>query len=206
MKRPRWTFPIVALVPVLFSAVACGNGGGTASPGAPPSAGPPSATSQPGTDESAPPGGIGGGGIAWTSDPVTVQRNVAIPPVPLLTDIRTAAHPTEGYDRIVFDFQGTLPGYEVRYVAEVRGDGSDLPVTVPGRRFLQITFRPAQAHTEAGAATGAPRAKTLDYPMMKGFAIAGDFEAVLTIAIGLDDVVGFRVGELPGRIYVDVAA
>jgi len=42
--------------------------------------------------------------------------------------------------------------------------------------------------------------------MMKGFAISGDFEAVLTIAIGLDDVVGFRVGELPGRIYVDVAA
>jgi hypothetical protein len=137
---------------------------------------------------------------------VTVQRNVAIPPVPLLTDIRTAAHPTEGYDRVVFDFQGTLPGYEVRYVAEVRGDGSDLPVTVPGRRFLQITFRPAQAHTDAGAATGAPRAKTLDYPMMKGFAIAGDFEAVLTIAIGLDDVVGLRVGEIPGRIYVDVAA
>jgi hypothetical protein len=137
---------------------------------------------------------------------VTVTRTVRIPPVPLLTDIRSAAHPDQGYDRIVFDFTGALPGYEVRYVDEVRGDPSDLPVHVPGRRFLQITFRPAQAHTDTGAPTGAPRAKTFAYPMMRGYAIVGDFEAVLTAAIGLDDVVGYRIGELPGRIYLDVAA
>jgi hypothetical protein len=26
------------------------------------------------------------------------------------------------------------------------------------------------------------------------------------VVLGLDDVVGYRVGELPGRIYIDVAA
>ena len=31
-------------------------------------------------------------------------------------------------------------------------------------------------------------------------------EGVVSVALGLDDVVGFRVGELPGRIYIDVAA
>jgi hypothetical protein len=36
--------------------------------------------------------------------------------------------------------------------------------------------------------------------------VVGDFEGHVSIAIGLDDVVGFRVGELPGRIYLDVAA
>ena len=44
---------------------------------------------------------------------------------------------------------------------------------------------------------------------VKAYAISGDFEGVLTVHLGLDDVVGYRVGELPGepgRIYVDVAA
>ena len=50
---------------------------------------------------------------------------------------------------------------------------------------------------------------TLDHPMLRGYVITGDFEAVLNVALGLDDVVGFRVGEIPGapgRVYVDVAA
>ena len=133
------------------------------------------------------------------------RDNLPVPPVPVLTNIRSAAHSTEGFDRIVFDFQGALPGYEVRYVSEVVEDGSGRTVTMPGRRFLQITLRPAQAHTDAGAVT-APRAQTLNYPMLKAYAIVGDFEGVVSVALGLDDVVGFRVGELPGRIYSDVAA
>jgi hypothetical protein len=42
--------------------------------------------------------------------------------------------------------------------------------------------------------------------MLKAYRIVGDFEGVVTVALGLDDVVGFRVGELPGRLYIDVAA
>jgi hypothetical protein len=129
--------------------------------------------------------------------------------VPRLIGIRSAAHPAEGFDRIVFDFSSTLPGYEVRYVDQPIADGSGEPVAVPGRRYLQIVFRPAQAHNDSGTQAVAPQAKTLDYPMMRAYAITGDFEAVLTVVLGLDDVVGYRVGELPGvpgRIYVDVAA
>jgi hypothetical protein len=211
VRRAHWTLAALALIPVLLAAVACGGGRSPSSTGTPPvGSGPPAGTSQPspgqpGPSGTAPPGGTGGTTV-WTSGPLKVERDIAIPPVPLLTNIRSATHPAEGYDRIVFDFQGTLPGYEVRYVSEVRGDPSDLPIAVPGRRFLLITFRPAQAHTDAGTPTGAPRSETLSYPMMKGYAIAGDFEAVLTVAIGVDDVVGYRVGELSGRIYLDVAA
>lgn len=209
MTRRRWALLVTALFPVLLTTVACG-GDDPAAPGTQP----PSISTPPAATTSASPGPVptttgtqpGGGGTDWTSGPVTVTRNLEVPPVPLLTGIRSAAHPDQGYDRIVFDFQGALPGYEVRYVDEVRGDPSDLPVYVPGRRFLQITFRPAQAHTDAGVPTDAARTGAFDYPMMRGYAISGDFEAVLTVAIGLDDVVGYRVGELPGRIYVDVAA
>jgi hypothetical protein len=68
-----------------------------------------------------------------------------------------------------------------------------------------VRLEPAQAHTNEGTAT-VERTKTFDYPMMRGYAMAGDFEGVVTIAIGLDDVVGYRVGELTDRIYIDVAA
>ncbi|HEX7745564.1 MAG TPA: hypothetical protein VF462_09920 [Micromonosporaceae bacterium] len=135
-----------------------------------------------------------------------MTRHLAVPPVPVLSRIRTAAHPEGGYDRIVFDFVGALPGYTVRYVDEVREDASDRPVTMPGRRYLLIVFTPAQAHTDAGAVTVRAGIRALNYPMLRGYAQVGDFEGYVSIALGLDDVVGFRVGELPGRIYLDVAA
>ena len=49
---------------------------------------------------------------------------------------------------------------------------------------------------------------TLDYPMPRGHSVVGDFEGYVSVALGLDDVVGFQVVELasPNRIYVDVAA
>jgi hypothetical protein len=136
---------------------------------------------------------------------VTVVHQPAVPPVPVVVRVRYGAHPQEGYDRMVFDIRGALPGYTVRYVNEVRADGSDRPVTIPGRRFLLVVLKPAQAHDDNGSATiqGIHR---LTLPMMRGYAVAGDYEGHVSIAIGLDDVVGFRVGELPGRIYVDVAA
>ncbi len=141
----------------------------------------------------------------WTTGPVVRKSRISVPPVPLLVGIRTASQP--GYDRIVFDFQGQLPGYDIRYVSRVVEDGSGETVQVPGRRFLLIRFDPANAHDEAGRAT-APRSATVNLPMLRAYRMVGDFEAVVSVALGLDDTVGFRVGELgsPNRIYVDIAA
>ncbi|HEU5109131.1 MAG TPA: hypothetical protein VFT95_11350 [Micromonosporaceae bacterium] len=125
--------------------------------------------------------------------------------MPRITGVRSAAHPAEGFDRIVFDIAGRIPGYQIRYVDTPIQDPSGSPADVPGRRFLQIRLEPAQAHTDSGQATQ-PRARTVNYPMLEAWAITGDFEGVVTVVLGLDDVVGYRVGELPGRIYVDVAA
>jgi hypothetical protein len=205
MKRRVGPALAVIVLP-LFLAVACGtddnqpSGGGTSTAVTTPPATAPATTTSASTE---PPSGTP---ATWTSEPVRVDRdNLPVPPVPVLTNIRSAAHIPEGFDRIVFDFQGALPGYEVKYVSTVVEDGSGRTVTMPGRRYLQITMRPAQAHTDAGAAT-APRAKTLNYPMLKAYAVVGDFEGVVSVVLGLDDVVGFRVAELPGRIYIDVAA
>jgi hypothetical protein len=137
--------------------------------------------------------------------PIHVSHTVPVPPNPVLTAIRPAQHPECGYDRITFDFTGALPGYDIRYVPVVNQEGSGQPITLPGRRYLLIVFQPAQAHPDGGA-TISPAAATLNYPMLKAYALAGDFEGHVTIALGLDDEVGVRVGELSGRVYVDVAA
>lgn len=187
----------------------CSNGSGGDGPGTPTAgaptggASPTATTTEPSVPE--PTGTVGD----WSSSPLVVERTVPTPPVPRLVGIRSAAHPDAGYDRITFDFESVLPSYEVRYVDQPVADGSGEPVVIAGRRYLQIVFRPAQAHDDSGTVSVTPRSATLDYPMLKAYAISGDFEAVVTIVLGLDDVVGFRVGELPGqpgRIYVDVAA
>jgi hypothetical protein len=126
--------------------------------------------------------------------------------VPRVTAIRTAAHPECGYDRVVLDITGPVPGYSVRYASPVTADPSGRTITVSGRSYLLITLRPAQAHNDSGSATITPRAQTVNYPMLKGYALAGDFEGVLTLALGLQAPTSIRVGALPGRLYVDLKA
>jgi hypothetical protein len=141
---------------------------------------------------------------AWPTRPVSVTHTPPVPPVPVVAGVRYAGHPEAGYDRFVIDLRGGLPGYSVRYVRSVVADGSGRPITVPGHSFLLIVLTPAQAHTDAGAATisGTHR---VGLPMLTAYAVAGDYEGHVSIALGLAATTGFRVGELSDRIYVDVA-
>jgi hypothetical protein len=176
----------------------------------------PAASSSPTTSTPATPSGTPGRTSAgtptitstWSSDPLTVDHTIQVPPVPTLIGIRSAAHPEAGFDRITFDIRGPVSGYQVRYVNQVVEDPSGRPADVPGRQHLQITFRQLQAHDDSGFVLS-PRAGTFTYPRLRAYAVVGDFEGVVTVALGLDDVVGYRVGELPGqpnRVYLDVAA
>jgi hypothetical protein len=143
--------------------------------------------------------------VTWSTGPVTVTHTPAVPPVPVVTGIRYGGHPEDGYDRIVFDIRGSgLPGYSVRYVPQVVADGSGKPVAVPGKRFLLIVLNPAQAHTDDGTTT-VTGVHNVGLPMLRAYAIAGDFEGHVSVALGLNATAGYRVGELSGRIYVDVA-
>jgi hypothetical protein len=132
--------------------------------------------------------------------PISTSHNVAVPPVPAMTAIRPAQHPECGYDRITFDVTGPLPGYRIEYVDAVIEDGSGKQVEVPGNRFLVITFTPTQANGLTSV-----RAQTLNYPMLTAYSVVGDFEGTVRVALGMARTTGVRVGELPGRIYVDVA-
>jgi len=141
---------------------------------------------------------------AWQTAPVSVTHHVAVPPVPVIARVRTAAHPECGYDRLALDVSGPVPGYAIRYVTQVTGDASGKPITMPGHRYLLITLRPAQAHTSAGAAAIPQQVQALRYPMLKGYALAGDFEGVVSLALGLQAATSIRVYESSGRLYIDL--
>jgi len=99
---------------------------------------------------------------------------------------------------------GALPGYRGRYVDEGRADPSGRPVAVPGRRHLLMVFHPAQAHRDSGTPTVSGTHR-IDLPMLRSYAVVGDNEGYVSLALGVDEVSGYRVGELTGRIYLDVA-
>jgi hypothetical protein len=141
---------------------------------------------------------------AWHSAPLNITRDVAAPLMPLVAGVRAATHPECGYDRFVLTFTGPVPSYYIRHVSQVLADPSGKPINLPGPGYLLITLRPAQAHTDSGAATIARGVQPLGYPMLRGYALEGDFEGVINLALGLHGTASFRAGELPGRLYVDV--
>lgn len=134
----------------------------------------------------------------------TVDR--APQPAPHVVNVRTGRHAT--FDRVVFDLKGEAPGYRVGYVSEVREDGSGKVVDTRGRTNLLVRLTPANAHHENGSPTyTGPSRFTVDYPALREVAFAGDFEATVSIALGIRHKNGFRVMTLhdPMRIVVDIA-
>jgi hypothetical protein len=131
-------------------------------------------------------------GAPTNTSTVTVHRSPT--PAPRLVDIRTGRHPN--FDRVVLDFRGGPPGYVAGYVNKVYADPSGRLIRLKGDASLMIRLKPATAHRADGSLTYAGPDK-----------FSGDFEGVVSIALGLRHKAGFRVFTLrnPTRIVVDVA-
>ncbi len=137
--------------------------------------------------------GITWGSLAKTSAPLTGGR---------VQGVRAGRHTC--FDRLVLDMTGRAPGFDVRYVATVRSDGSGFPVPVAGGARLAVV-----AHK------GATSVPTM--PSVAGFATfrevkwAGSFEGYTTIALGVRARLPHRVFTLydpstnHSRIVVDIA-
>jgi len=128
------------------------------------------------------------------------------PPMPVLVDVQAASH--DGFDRVVFEFTGALPGYRVEYVsAPIVQCESGEQVTVSLLTYLQVRMTPAAAHDEAGAPTFGSQLLIPGLPSVVEVGQICDFEAELTWVLGLYGNVDFAVSDLtdPFRIVVDVA-
>ena len=137
----------------------------------------------------------------FRTDPVERSRQAR--PAPELVSVRTVEH--EGYDRVLFTFEGSMPGYQVRYVPRVE-DATGERLALRGQAFVAVAFEPARAHDPDGEATFPTATLTPGYPALRQVRFAGDFEGRLSFGLGVAGRGGVRVSELadPTRVAVDV--
>ena len=180
MSSLRVLLTIVVLLAGAVLTVGCArteqpNAGGQARPPpAPPTTLAPATTPEPSRSTSAPL-------LVWPyATAVDVTHTVTMRPVPALDHVRVGRHP--GYDRIVFEFAGSIPSYQVRPATSLAEDGSDEPVWPGNHNLMSIRFDPAQAHTDTGHSTltaaeehGAP-----GMPALRQYRLIGDFEGVVS--------------------------
>ncbi|MGH3971947.1 MAG: AMIN-like domain-containing (lipo)protein [Pseudonocardiaceae bacterium] len=128
------------------------------------------------------------------------------PGIPVFTGIRTGAHP--GFDRIVLDFSGPRPQVNSRFVDELIQDGSGEIEWLTGAAFAEIQATPARAHDDAGRSSypGPRKFRTRDLANVMAIAITGDYEAYLTIGVGMRKQTWIKVHTLTGptRVVIDV--
>lgn len=142
-------------------------------------------------------------GGKWTAGLTSRKRDGSVPAI--LQAIRTARH--EGWDRVVLEFEGAVPGYEIEYVDRpVRRCGSGDATDLAGDGWLEIRVTPAHAHTEAGVATVERRERHFVLPVLREMEMTCDFEAHVTVVLGVASPNPYRVTELssPARLVVDV--
>lgn len=135
------------------------------------------------------------------------RRTRAASHVVQVNSVETGCCPT--FDRVVFDFEGLRlpPVYTVEYVnGPVSQCGSGQNVPVVGSAKLKITFRTAQAHTEAGQATITNRNRRLHCPNLKQLVVTCDFEGTVEFVLGLNARRPYRVVELlnDSKLVIDV--
>ena len=114
---------------------------------------------------------------------------------------------------MVFQFRDALPGYRIEYVEPpLAEDGSGNPVDVRGAGIVLVRMEPASGfdlNTGEGVMVykGPKRieASSAGASVVQELVRTGDFEAVLSWAIGLQAKVAFRVttATSPARLIVD---
>lgn len=127
------------------------------------------------------------------------------PATSLIVNARWGGH--SSYDRLVIDVRGAVPPVTVKPVKELRYDGSGQRVPLAGKYFLEIKFAPAAAHDEQGRSVyKGPRLLKIHLPKLKGLALTGDFEGVVTFGAAFNTKPVYNTFKLhsPERFVLDI--
>ncbi|NBH10962.1 hypothetical protein [Amycolatopsis sp. SID8362] len=133
----------------------------------------------------------------------------AAPVIPAMTNIRTGLN--TGFDRIVLDLSsGPAPAVSYRLLDELTADPSGEVVWLTGQYFINVTATPAAAHDVNGnlTYTGPQKFRTWNLRNVMAVAVTGDFEAHLSIGLGVRTRTAVHVFTLtaPNRVVIDVAS
>lgn len=142
-----------------------------------------------------------------TAVAIPAQATAPAPSIPMLTGIRTGVHPT--FDRIVLDLTpGARPQVTSRFVDELTKDPSGQVEWLTGCAFADVVVHGAQAHDLNGNPTylGPQKFRTRNLTNVMAVAVTGDFEATLSIGVGMRKQTWVNVSTLtgPDRVVIDV--
>jgi hypothetical protein len=148
------------------------------------------------------------GAATWTIGVTSVPAGVDVPPLPVLTSLRTGTHAE--YVRMTVEIGPDAPGppgYKVEYIDRPLIEcGSGAQIFPVGDAWLELRLEPAAAHTEDGQPTLGPREIAVEGPLLLRLYRTCNFEGVVTLVMALASPNPYRVLTLPDpwRIVVDV--
>ncbi|WP_051433369.1 AMIN-like domain-containing (lipo)protein, partial [Promicromonospora kroppenstedtii] len=150
-----------------------------------------------------------GPAFAANTRPDTAEPSGAGDTFLTVTDVRVAAH--DGYDRVVFDLDGTgsgKPGWRVEYVDQAVDDGSGDTVRVDGDAILRVSISGTATPTDSGVDEfSGDRIEPADTRSIDEIVYRYWFEGYTTAFLGVDGAERpFRAFLLedPMRVVVDV--
>jgi hypothetical protein len=155
--------------------------------------------------------GCGGGSAVCLPDSGVGPREAPVTrPVAYLTDV--GVRRAGCADRVVLTFSKHVPGYRIAYAGARQAqteDASGRHVAVAGSAFLVVRLANTRtARTHGGTLTptyaGARRVRSSDARHVLEVVKTGDFEAVVTWAIGLDGRRPFAVTGTGRSLVVEI--
>lgn len=123
---------------------------------------------------------------------------------PRITNLRYATH--DGFDRVVVDVQGRIPGGYTRYQRHFRMDGSGDKVPIRGRSGIALVLHRAFAHDAQGNDVyDGPMVARPHFDTLKALAFTGDFEGYVSFGFALTHRAEYRIFRLhdPQRLVID---
>jgi hypothetical protein len=143
--------------------------------------------------------------LSSSSEPIAgaVPKRAVEPAV--LKAVRAAK--SERFDRVVFEFIGRVPSYQLEYVeAPVRDCGSGDVRRVAGDGWLEVRFASASAHAESGVPSFRERELEPALSIVRQLERTCDSEGFLTWLIGTTSTHRYRSQVLssPPRLVVDI--
>jgi hypothetical protein len=139
---------------------------------------------------------------AWTSKVVSRPKQQGE-----LGFVKIKVGKNQGFDRVVFEFKGDLPSYEVNYVKPpIPFSETDEFVKISGKAFVEVSFNTVPYPDDSPENYKLEfLARELKMPVVQEIKNSDWFEGSLAFAIGLKAKKLYRVQELsnPARLAVD---
>jgi hypothetical protein len=140
----------------------------------------------------------------WTSGTISRQSDEGTKPT-YLKEVKIAKN--VGFDRVVFEFTGGLPRYQIKFVkaSDLVAPGEEL-IKISGKYFIDVNLQslPTPEPEEKIADAKIPKGN-LKLPVVSEIKEIEWFEAVREFGIGLNAKKQFRVMQLsnPTRLVID---